>query len=245
MEVHAHTHTPRKKWTHYLWEFLMLFLAVFCGFLAEYQLEHKIERDREKQFMQSLITDLQTDTAKLNSHLDYNSVLLTNYDSLLTLLKDPNMLDHIRELYYYYLPTTYNDIFIPARRTIDQLENSGGLRLISNAAVSDSIMDYYNEVKVSMNQGETWLRYFDQYHAVAFTIFDYSQINTVFFNRDLILVNPQQYSLLPNDGVVFKFLYNKLFTLRIILQFYVSYLKELKSKSESLLNFLKEKYHFK
>ena len=46
MEVHHHSspapggsHTPRKKWTHYFWEFLMLFLAVFCGFLAEYQLE--------------------------------------------------------------------------------------------------------------------------------------------------------------------------------------------------------------
>ena len=35
MEVHSHTHTERKKFTHYLWEFLMLFLAVFCGFLAE------------------------------------------------------------------------------------------------------------------------------------------------------------------------------------------------------------------
>ena len=34
MEVHAHTHTPRKKWTHYFWEFLMLFFAVFCGFLS-------------------------------------------------------------------------------------------------------------------------------------------------------------------------------------------------------------------
>ena len=41
MEVHAHTHPstglptgqtgsgPRKKWTHYFWEFLMFFLAVF------------------------------------------------------------------------------------------------------------------------------------------------------------------------------------------------------------------------
>ena len=28
MEVPAHTHTARKKWTHYFWEFLMLFLAV-------------------------------------------------------------------------------------------------------------------------------------------------------------------------------------------------------------------------
>ena len=38
MEVHHHSHTSRKKWMHYFWEFLMLFLAVFCGFLAEYQL---------------------------------------------------------------------------------------------------------------------------------------------------------------------------------------------------------------
>lgn len=34
MEVHAHTHTQRKKWTHYYWEFLMLFPAVFGGFLT-------------------------------------------------------------------------------------------------------------------------------------------------------------------------------------------------------------------
>ena len=62
MEVHAHTHTPRKKWTHYFWEFLMLFLAVFCGFLAEYQLEHKIEKDRERKFMRLLVQDLQSDS---------------------------------------------------------------------------------------------------------------------------------------------------------------------------------------
>ena len=53
MEVHAHTHTERKKWTHYLWEFLMLFLAVFCGFLAEYQLEHMIEKDRANELAKS------------------------------------------------------------------------------------------------------------------------------------------------------------------------------------------------
>ena len=35
MEVHSHTHTPRKKWTHYFWEFFMLFLAVTLGFFVE------------------------------------------------------------------------------------------------------------------------------------------------------------------------------------------------------------------
>src|SRR5215212_6717279 len=70
MEVHAHTHTSRKKWTHYFWEFLMLFLAVFCGFLAEYQLEHKIEKERERQFMASMIEDLKSDKFLLYENIN-------------------------------------------------------------------------------------------------------------------------------------------------------------------------------
>ena len=65
MEVHAHTHTARKKWTHYFWEFLMLFLAVFCGFLAEYQLEHKIERDRAKELAKSFYEELKNDSVNI------------------------------------------------------------------------------------------------------------------------------------------------------------------------------------
>jgi len=54
MEVHHNTHTERKKFTHYLWEFLMLFLAVFCGFLAENFREHQVEKNRATQYMLSL-----------------------------------------------------------------------------------------------------------------------------------------------------------------------------------------------
>ena len=88
MEVHAHTHTARKKWTHYFWEFLMLFLAVFCGFLAEYQLEHQIEKDREKQFIQSFIEDLETDTAAINKNLLFRKIKGNQLDSLIDLLSE-------------------------------------------------------------------------------------------------------------------------------------------------------------
>ena len=64
MEVHHHSHTPRKKWTHYLWEFLMLFLAVFCGFLTENLREHRVERQRGRQYIQSFYQDLKTDTGR-------------------------------------------------------------------------------------------------------------------------------------------------------------------------------------
>ena len=100
MEVHAHSHTPRKKWTHYFWEFLMLFLAVFCGFLAEYQLEHKIERDREKQYIQSLMNDLKTDVVNIEVVQKQNLVVRQIGDSLFTLLSLPDYSNSTNSIYY-------------------------------------------------------------------------------------------------------------------------------------------------
>src|SRR5678809_559290 len=86
MEVHAHTHTPRKKWTHYLWEFLMLFLAVFCGFLAENIREHKIEKNRAQVFAVSMLKDLESDTSLLRSYRKYFDFATKNVDTFMQLL---------------------------------------------------------------------------------------------------------------------------------------------------------------
>jgi hypothetical protein len=47
MEVHAHSHTERKKFIHYLWEFFMLFLAVTLGFLVENMREHLMDQKKK------------------------------------------------------------------------------------------------------------------------------------------------------------------------------------------------------
>ena len=108
MEVHHHSHTSdsashgsRKKWTHYLWEFLMLFLAVFCGFLAENQREHYIEHQRERQYMQSLLEDLQTDTATINEVRNRALTQIAFLDSLIELGNHlPVEGDDINKLYF-------------------------------------------------------------------------------------------------------------------------------------------------
>src|ERR1051325_8132115 len=82
MEVHAHTHTERKRLKHYLFEFFMLFLAVFCGFLAENQREHFAEKKREKQFMVSLVKDLELDTSQLDRIKRTREKNLINIDTL-------------------------------------------------------------------------------------------------------------------------------------------------------------------
>ena len=128
MEVHHHSHTARKKWTHYFWEFLMLFLAVFCGFLAEYQLEHKIERDRAKELAGSLYNDIKKDTAGLNMLVtDFTFKKLSHIDSLLDMLK--NKLPHNDTLFSVHTAwLVFVNNFLRNNGTYEQMKNSGSLR---------------------------------------------------------------------------------------------------------------------
>jgi hypothetical protein len=158
MEVHAHTHTARTKWTHYFWEFLMLFLAVFCGFLAEYQLEHTIEHRKEKQYIGSLIQDLKDDTAFIRFLINRNQFGCNKIDSLLHLLKDPND-SVLKEIYYLARAIPFWDpSFKFHQKTFDQLKSSGGLRLIRNKATLDSIAVYYQKI-AWMQQGSMAMQF--------------------------------------------------------------------------------------
>ena len=142
MEVHAHSLTARKKWTHYLWEFLMLFLAVFCGFLAEYQLEHTIEHQREKEYIASLYQDLKTDTSNLGILQKTRTEEIDNYDSLFDTFKSKKYLQETSGVYYFGRKSLSLRIFYPTDGTITQLENSGSLRLIRSRVVVDRIQSY-------------------------------------------------------------------------------------------------------
>ena len=146
MEVHHHSHTARKRWAHYFWEFLMLFLAVFCGFLAEYQLEHKIEKDREKQYIKSFAEDLQVDISDLDRQMAICKDNVNTADSLLLLLVNPQKEKFAGDIYYFFRSIHRHRPFTVNDRTIVQLRNAGGMRLVSNKTVSDSMISYYKDV---------------------------------------------------------------------------------------------------
>ena len=155
MEVHAHTHTERKKWTHYLWEFLMLFLAVFCGFLAEYLLEHRIEKEREKQFINSIDSDLKDDTLSITKHIETIKTGIVLFDSLSGLLESPESAKKNGEAIYYTsrLGVRLSPL-VNNNRTIDQLKNSGGFRLINKKGKDlDSLMILLNTPNI-MEKGD-------------------------------------------------------------------------------------------
>ncbi len=181
MEVHAHSspapggaHTPRKKWTHYLWEFLMLFLAVFAGFLAENQREHLVEHKREKQLVRSLFNDIKADTANLARIINARTVKVHALDSLFTLMNSGSPEIFTREIYFFAAPIarTLPYRFLPNDGTMQQLKNSGGFRLIRKRAVVDSISKYDVNVRYLVGQGAVEETNIEYYRTAATKIFD-------------------------------------------------------------------------
>jgi len=128
MEVHHHAHSSheKKNWKSYAWEFLMLFLAVFCGFLAKYYLEHRIEKEKGKQYVQSMIEDMKSDSAKIEKAQVRINKQKLGLDSLALLFSNPPASDCIvKRIYFLMIKNTLNTYSIGfTKRTIAQLRNS-------------------------------------------------------------------------------------------------------------------------
>ena len=150
MEVHAHTHTARKKWTHYFWEFIMLFLAVFCGFLAEYQLEHTIEHQREKEYAKALYDELYADSIVFANKIKGRLGKEKDCDYLITYIRDSSLTNLPKDFYpaytvVMYLITSYT--FEPKDGVLNQLKGSGSLRYFK----SPYLQKLFGDISVYIN----------------------------------------------------------------------------------------------
>ena len=248
MEVHAHTHTPRKKWTHYFWEFLMLFLAVFCGFLAEYYLEHTIEHNREKQFIKSLIKDIEADTLQLSNLKGFRHARLRSIDSVNNhFAKNTSGTISLRSIQLMEEIKGHTS-FYQNSGTLDQLKNAGGLRLIRRRNVVDSIQAYDQQIKrmALRDLYETEeMRYTIRlsYKLVDGTILSNIYADTAYFNNHQLRTDIPK-SITVNSQYVGEYL-NSLATFRFVVMNNMRVQEIIKRKARDLLTLIKKEYHLK
>jgi len=142
MEVHHHPHVEKKGFKEYFLEFLMIFLAVTMGFIAENIREHINDTAQGKQYIQSLVEDLESDTARMNDIIQLDEVKITALNSMYqcydTVTNNLKATSCMGELIKY---SKVNRPFILNDRTITQLANAGGYRLLKKED-ADSILAY-------------------------------------------------------------------------------------------------------
>ena len=249
MEVHAHTHTARKKWTHYLWEFLMLFLAVFCGFLAELQLEHQIEKTREKEYILSMIEDLQKDTANFNIvSNDFHEIetrldsLIAGFDKATSRFNSNWVSDFMKSIKNGYTDFVYTD------RTIQQLTNSGGMRLIKRDAAAKGIISYdaaikdlYIELNMMSAGQENYIKEVFNNWSQRYMYRDLSITN---WDRKINYVITKNYWT-TTDSKAFDQLYNKMVYYYEMTLLQTRLMVNYKKQAIDLIALLKNEYHLK
>jgi len=171
MEVHAHTHTPRKKWTHYFWEFIMLFLAVSLGFYAENTRESILHKKEVKTQLSSMVADLQSDIILFDSVTDRNSYSAQMADSLIELLHSD--IKNTSEIYFTARAVTANvGYYYTNSKSFDQLKAAGLLRYIKNKGLLDSIGTYYVSFQWLANQIDLLRLKLDEIHKGNTRLFD-------------------------------------------------------------------------
>ena len=247
MEVHHHAHTPRKKWTHYFWEFLMLFLAVFCGFLAENFREHQVEHQRAKVYATNLYQELMKDTAGINKTIQDIKVTTSKLDSFCLLGTEKNKRNVTNGMLYYYASyTTSINLYASGNTTIEQLKGSGNLRIMGNE-ISQLISVYGKRLNGLENEygltrpefakiEELYFKIFDGYAIQQLLIEGEPQVRDSVFKLNTPLIN--------EDPAIMKELIGwQAFEVQIYRNHINNFLIPLKQTATGLITLIKKEYH--
>ena len=249
MEVHAHTHTARKKWTHYFWEFLMLFMAITLGFFVENRREHFVEHQRAKAYAANLYEELKKDTARLNSVSRRNNEVAGQLDTFCILVKE-NKRQNVTTgmLYFYANSVTQVEYFSSSNTTIEQLKGSGNLRIMGNK-LAYKISEYDKMIRELEKEYDLSKVEFAKMEDLHFKMIDVYYSEKMFANRpeeprdSVFKVNDLPVS---NDPELMKEYIGWLkFESNIYLYQVRRYLSPLKDSATQLLALLQKEYHVK
>ena len=244
MEVHAHSHTERKKWYHYFWEFFMLFLAVTLGFLVENIREHSVEKKKEKQYIQSMIADLKEDDLAISRELIADENRIAMMDSMIKVLNDAAKIHGNEGSLYYWGRVSPRLGNLPVNtRTFEQLKNSGSFRLISNIEISNRIMAYYESIPAIRLLENIFFKEFDQYKILASQIFDPVVFRSMEMENGDVMRTANNPSLQTYDPHLIKQLSTFAVYMNGSARGLLALAKELHQKGKELIDYLQKEYH--
>jgi len=166
MEVHHHpkaigSHTSRKKWTHYFWEFFMLFLAVTMGFIVENIREQYIESHRAHELVTPLLEDIREDTAALNTLIELRDKQSKVLDTIRDIMKSEDWKKGSKKLYSLFRLYVRRQEFQNRNTTIEQLKNSGYLRYFKDQKLVSLIQQYVIDMQLVKDRQSRELQVMD------------------------------------------------------------------------------------
>jgi hypothetical protein len=239
MEVHHHPHVEKKNFKEYFLEFLMIFLAVTMGFFAESIRENIGDHNKEKEFIISMISDAAIDTVNINRAIAENITRASRLDSLAQICYSYSSVIDDTNIYRLYKRTIYRPDFVSlTERTLLQLKNSGGMRLIRKKKAVESIIVYDNYLKPLNDQEVNYEKYLNEIVSFSFDLLNFKLMSGS-------APKYKDYSnarLLDTDKKKIIHFGNEIYVFGGVVKFYIFRLQEAKQLASDLINTLKTEY---
>jgi hypothetical protein len=248
MEVHHHPdiHHKKKRWREYFIEFIMIFLAVTLGFFAESYRESRADRAKEMEYVKSMIEDAQTDTANYQEAIKLNEIRSDNLDSLAKRSFNYEQKGNNDSMIYYFIRRAYRhpDYANPTERTLMQLKNSGGMRMIQRKVAVDSIVNYDGFAMKLVDQRDAYSKFMGALVEQTMDLVNYDNFNfdtaSVMAHR---LFAPGKIPKLMNpDKSRMILLGNRAMAFNGVVMFYIVRLQEGKQHAMNLITTLRQEY---
>lgn len=236
----------KKSLKSYLFDFFMLFLAVFCGYMAQWQLERSGENQRERQFIMSLAEDLKKDTLMIKNYIRFNQNISFYCDSLQWCISNSDIFKNSAGFYNYSKELARYTRFYPTDRTIQQLKNSGNMRLIHKMSVSNAITDYDIKTKLLIEfdqQLNGQIIKYREYLIAFLDLLKYDKMNppgSFMANNLRTKGNP---GFITKDPTRAKLIYNQAFTLKTFLSIIKNSSDDVNANAKKLLALLQKEYN--
>ena len=244
MEVYHHPHIGKKNFKEYFLEFLMIFLAVTLGFIAENIREHIIDVNTEHEYVKSFYEDLTADEKDLQKTINYLNEQASIADSLSILMSNISTAQPANLIYIYLRSITRSTVFNVNDRTIIQLRNAGGMRLIKNKNVSDSMVAYYKEVdnlKFLLDESLTIKRSLREKYEPLLNARDFSEI----IDSNNTVINPSAtLHLRSTDSDIINACLLQINTIKGLDKGTAKRIERLKDRATGIKNYVGKEYHF-
>ncbi|HEU5054659.1 MAG TPA: hypothetical protein VFT78_16205 [Hanamia sp.] len=239
MEVHHHPKVEKKNFKEYFLEFLMIFLAVTLGFFAESLREHINDRGKAREYIQSFYEDLKTDTAKVSEIIQFDDEKIAGlsdiskcYDTISQNLASSSCLFRIVK------STISNKPFQITDRTLQQLANAGGFRLLKKED-ADTISRYvqaFNNIRDFQSTGYQQAQ--DDVRKML------SRVIGVKATLQLLKPELKGELLFTHDKALLNEYFNDLIRYNGFTRAQRRLLKDFKDNQIRIIQYLRNKYHF-
>jgi hypothetical protein len=247
MEVHHHPDFRKKNLKEYIFEGFMIFVAVTLGFFGEKLREDLADHSKEKEFILSMVEDAKTDISNIDKSIILNKERVFKLDTIANCCFNYGSKGNNDARLYSVVRACikHPDFIIPVERTMFQLKNAGGMRLIQKKDAADSIIFYDDITKRVVNQQ-------DYYELHLKVLLDATE---QLFNLECFPLNPQTFKwetdpktlasarLIDHDKTKIIAYGNKAKLFQGIVMFYLVRLKETRDHAVNLIKTLNKDYH--